>query len=91
MALTHVDTPLKGGLNVELQNTDFGGVTPRKEMISTPNTVLTTPFRSYHFDGMLNTIVVKNFDISYISRSLIQSTTITHLRYDTRFHARVRI
>ncbi|KAK6635552.1 CDC5 cell division cycle 5-like protein [Polyplax serrata] len=51
MALTHVDTPLKGGLNVELQNTDFGGVTPRKEMISTPNTVLTTPFRSYHFDG----------------------------------------
>lgn len=51
MALTHVDTPLKGGLNTELQNTDFGGITPRKELITTPNTVLTTPFRSHHSEG----------------------------------------
>lgn len=52
MALTHVDTPLKGGINTELQNTDFGGITPRKELITTPNTVL-TPFRSHHSDGIL--------------------------------------
>lgn len=51
MALTHVDTPLKGGLNTELQNTDFGGITPRKEVITTPNTVLSTPFRSQNSDG----------------------------------------
>lgn len=51
MALTHVDTPLKGGLNTELQNTDFGGITPRKDAVTTPNTVLTTPFRSQLTDG----------------------------------------
>lgn len=51
MALTHVDTPLKGGLNTELQNTDFGGITPRKDAVTTPNTVLTTPFRSQLADG----------------------------------------
>ena len=44
MALSHVDTPLKGGLNTPLHNSDFSGVTPHKEVISTPNTVLTTPF-----------------------------------------------
>ena len=46
MALTHVDTPLKGGLNTTLQNSDFSGITPQHEAIATPNTVLTTPFRS---------------------------------------------
>ncbi|KAL0269731.1 UNVERIFIED_CONTAM: hypothetical protein PYX00_007365 [Menopon gallinae] len=51
MALTHVDTPLKGGINTDLQNSDFDGATPRKEVIATPNTVLTTPFRSYSGDG----------------------------------------
>lgn len=44
MALSHVDTPLKGGLNTSLHNADFSGITPHKEVISTPNTVLTTPF-----------------------------------------------
>ncbi|XP_046667969.1 cell division cycle 5-like protein [Homalodisca vitripennis] len=44
MALSHVDTPLKGGLNTPLHNTDFSGVTPQREVISTPNTVLTTPY-----------------------------------------------
>nr|CAD7440526.1 unnamed protein product [Timema bartmani] len=46
MALTHVDTPLKGGLNTPLHNSDFSGVTPQKEVVQTPNTVLATPFRS---------------------------------------------
>lgn len=48
MALTHVDTPLKGGSNTEIMNSDFSGVTPSKEVVATPNTVLATPFRSTH-------------------------------------------
>ncbi|XP_044726602.1 cell division cycle 5-like protein [Chrysoperla carnea] len=46
MALTHVDTPLKGGLNTPLHNTDFSGVLPQAQSVATPNTVLATPFRS---------------------------------------------
>ncbi|KAJ1521666.1 hypothetical protein ONE63_003312 [Megalurothrips usitatus] len=48
MALTHVDTPLKGGVNTEITNSDFSGVTPSRDAMATPNTVLTTPFRSAH-------------------------------------------
>lgn len=51
MALTHVDTPLKGGLNTPLHNSDFSGVIPQAQAISTPNTVLATPFRSTRSDG----------------------------------------
>ncbi|GJQ84593.1 hypothetical protein Trydic_g10205 [Trypoxylus dichotomus] len=51
MALTHVDTPLKGGLNTPLHNSDFSGVVPQSQSISTPNTVLATPFRSARGDG----------------------------------------
>ncbi|QQP51963.1 Uncharacterized protein FKW44_013463, partial [Caligus rogercresseyi] len=48
MALTNVDTPLKGGTNNELiQNGGhFSGVAPGKDSIRTPNTVLSTPFRN---------------------------------------------
>ncbi|KAK7078702.1 CDC5 cell division cycle 5-like protein [Halocaridina rubra] len=46
MALTHVDTPLKGGVNTPLNQQDFGGVEPSKAAIQTPNTVLGTPFRT---------------------------------------------
>ncbi|CAG9863609.1 unnamed protein product [Phyllotreta striolata] len=51
MALTHVDTPLKGGLNTPLHNSDFSGVLPQSQAITTPNTVLATPFRSTRSDG----------------------------------------
>lgn len=51
MALTHVDTPLKGGVNTPLHNTDFSGVLPQALAIATPNTVLATPFRSNRNDG----------------------------------------
>uniref|UniRef100_A0A674MLJ1 Cell division cycle 5-like protein n=1 Tax=Takifugu rubripes TaxID=31033 RepID=A0A674MLJ1_TAKRU len=44
MALTNIDTPLKGGLNTPLHESDFSGVTPQKQQIQTPNTVLSTPF-----------------------------------------------
>lgn len=51
MALTHVDTPLKGGLNTPLHNSDFSGVMPQAQTVATPNTVLATPFRSSRTDG----------------------------------------
>ncbi|XP_045766130.1 cell division cycle 5-like protein [Maniola jurtina] len=46
MALTHVDTPLKGGLNTPLHESDFSGALPQSQAVATPNTVLATPFRS---------------------------------------------
>ena len=48
MALQNTDTPLKGGVNTPLHNEggDFSGMTPRPEMQATPNTVLTTPYRT---------------------------------------------
>lgn len=46
MALQNVDTPLKGGINTALGETDFSSVTPRHLNAVTPNTVLSTPFRT---------------------------------------------
>lgn len=46
MALSNVDTPLKGGLNTPLHETDFSGVTPKRDIVQTPNTLLATPFRA---------------------------------------------
>ncbi|KAI4792641.1 hypothetical protein KUCAC02_033242 [Chaenocephalus aceratus] len=52
MALTNIDTPLKGGLNTPLHESDFSGVvTPQKTQSQTPNTVLTTPFRGQMGQG----------------------------------------
>ncbi|KAF6208293.1 hypothetical protein GE061_016747 [Apolygus lucorum] len=50
MALSHVDTPLKGGLNTPLYNPDFN-FHPQNDQITTPNTVLTTPFSNRGPDG----------------------------------------
>lgn len=48
MALNNVDTPLKGGLNADLSENggDFTGMTPNAQALQTPNTVLTTPYRT---------------------------------------------
>nr|CAG4649992.1 EOG090X02CC [Sida crystallina] len=46
MALTHVETPLMGGANAPLVNPDFGGATPSGLAVATPNTLLSTPFRT---------------------------------------------
>lgn len=46
MALTVVDTPLKGGLNTPLHNSDFSGVTPKQQVSQTPNLVINTPMRT---------------------------------------------
>ncbi|XP_078001466.1 cell division cycle 5-like protein [Glandiceps talaboti] len=46
MALQNVDTPLKGGLNTPLHESDFDGITPKRQASATPNTAFTTPFRT---------------------------------------------
>lgn len=46
MALLHTETPLKGGSNTVLHESDFSGVLPQALTAATPNTVLATPFRS---------------------------------------------
>lgn len=46
MALTNVETPLKGGTNTPLHTTDFSAALPAPNIVSTPNTLLVTPFRS---------------------------------------------
>lgn len=51
MALTHTETPLKGGMNTPLTQTDFSGTLPQALAIATPNTVIATPFRSARGDG----------------------------------------
>ena len=53
MALTNVDTPLKGGLNTPLMESDFSGVTPKHQLSQTPNTTLGTPFRTPGQEGKL--------------------------------------
>lgn len=51
MALTHTETPLKGGINTPLTHMDFGGALPQSLTVATPNTVISTPFRSARGDG----------------------------------------
>lgn len=51
MALTHTETPLKGGMNTPLTQTDFSGSLPQALALATPNTVIATPFRSSRADG----------------------------------------
>jgi pre-mRNA-splicing factor CDC5/CEF1 len=51
MALTHTETPLKGGMNTPLTQTDFSGSLPQALALATPNTVIATPFRSSRGDG----------------------------------------
>uniref|UniRef100_A0A2L2Y4S8 Cell division cycle 5-like protein n=1 Tax=Parasteatoda tepidariorum TaxID=114398 RepID=A0A2L2Y4S8_PARTP len=46
MALTNVDTPLKGGLNTPLHESDFSGVTPKRDTVQTPNTLIAASFRT---------------------------------------------
>ncbi|XP_033635958.1 cell division cycle 5-like protein [Asterias rubens] len=53
LALQNVDTPLKGGLNTPIAQSDFDGVTPKRAVVATPNTAFSTPFRTPgHSDGM---------------------------------------
>ncbi|XP_015772180.1 PREDICTED: cell division cycle 5-related protein-like [Acropora digitifera] len=46
LALSNVDTPLKGGMNTPLKESNFEGVTPKHQAIQTPNMMLTTPYRT---------------------------------------------
>lgn len=51
MALTHTETPLKGGINTPLHESDFSSVLPKAASIATPNTVIATPFRTQREGG----------------------------------------
>ena len=52
LALQNVDTPLKGGENTPLlHDTNFDGVTPRKQMSQTPNRMLMSPFHTPQHQG----------------------------------------
>lgn len=68
MALTHVDTPLKGGHNTELLNVDFNGVTPQRQIITTPNTILGTPLTQNSNDG---------FQTPQSDRSIVKAGMVT--------------
>lgn len=46
VALTYSDTPLKGGENTPLHDSNFDGVQPKKAAVQTPNMVLGTPYRT---------------------------------------------
>jgi pre-mRNA-splicing factor CDC5/CEF1 len=43
VAMLNVDTPLKGGTNIDIADPDFAGVTPSARALATPNVVLGTP------------------------------------------------
>ena len=49
LALTNVETPLKGGLNTALNQVDFSSATPASRVVATPNTVLGTPVSNADF------------------------------------------
>lgn len=51
LALSNVDTPLKGGMNTPMTQSDFEGVTPRHQAIQTPNMMLATPYRTPQGEG----------------------------------------
>ena len=51
LALSNVDTPLKGGMNTPLTESNFEGVTPKHQAIQTPNMMLTTPHRTPQGEG----------------------------------------
>lgn len=51
LALSNVDTPLKGGMNTPLKESNFEGVTPKHQAIQTPNMMLTTPHRTPQGEG----------------------------------------
>lgn len=46
-----MDTPLKGGMNTPMTQSDFEGVTPRHQAIQTPNMMLATPYRTPQGEG----------------------------------------
>ncbi|XP_071506962.1 cell division cycle 5-like protein [Diadema antillarum] len=46
LALQNVETPLKGGHNTAVGETDFDGITPKRQATQTPNLAFNTPFRT---------------------------------------------
>ena len=46
-----MDTPLKGGVNTPLMESNFEGVTPKHQAVQTPNMMITTPYRTPQGEG----------------------------------------
>ena len=46
LVLSQLQTPLKGGEDTPLHDTGAQGVMPKSRLIQTPNTLLSTPFRT---------------------------------------------
>lgn len=68
-----MDTPLKGGVNTPMKQSDFEGVTPKHQAIQTPNMMLATPYRTPQGEGggkMSRTLIVY-MDDSAIEMSLL--------------------
>ena len=51
LALTNVETPLKGGVNTPVTEVDFSAATPSSKALATPNTVLGTPVNKSDFSA----------------------------------------
>ncbi|TMS04394.1 Cell division cycle 5-like protein [Larimichthys crocea] len=77
MALTNIDTPLKGGLNTPLHESDFSGVTPQRQQIQTPNTVNESVLRPTSMEPLLDL---------QLAEELIKQEMITMLHHDCLHH-----
>lgn len=55
IALTNQQTPLFGGESTPMHNTSFDSVTPQRQVVQTPNTVLRTPA---HGGGAPGTLLI---------------------------------
>lgn len=51
MNLQQVDTPLKGGMNTPMYESNFDSATPKHQIQQTPNMMITTPFRTPGAEG----------------------------------------
>ncbi|KRY49737.1 Cell division cycle 5-like protein [Trichinella britovi] len=40
LKMQNLETPLKGGLNPEIESSDFSGITPRRDVVQTPNIMM---------------------------------------------------
>lgn len=86
MALTNVDTPLKGGLNTPLHDSDFSGVTPKHVTPHTPNTLITTPYQTPGHNDPSGNGFLLHFLTDIIFSYLSVISTMKNNVYAVAFH-----
>ena len=72
--LQQVDTPLKGGTNTPMYESNFDGATPKHQVQQTPNMMIATPFRTPAGEGnkvldflaCIDNMLRKHITLSYI-------------------------